>query len=90
MSDIGLPGLDLPEQIMRIDRAIAESDKFHAETSRLGRDRRGRDASPSRRAFEEARQWTSPRRTGTPGIRALREPPPARPGRTSLRRASGH
>lgn len=46
MSDVGLPGLDLREQIVRIDRAIAEthklqaeSDKFHAETLKLGRDR---------------------------------------------------
>lgn len=34
-----LPALDLREQIVRIDRAIAETQKFQAETAKLRRDR---------------------------------------------------
>ena len=33
------PALDIREQIMRIDRAIAETQKFLAETGKLQRER---------------------------------------------------
>ena len=34
-----LPTLDLREQLVRIDRAIAETRKFQAETDKIHRDR---------------------------------------------------
>ena len=41
MSDItaNLPSLDIREQIVRIDRAIAETQKFQAEANKLKADR---------------------------------------------------
>ena len=41
MSDItaNLPGLDIREQIVRIDRAIAKTQKFQAEANKLKADR---------------------------------------------------
>lgn len=33
------PELDIREQIVRIDRAIAETQKFHAEIGKIQRDR---------------------------------------------------
>jgi len=35
MSDQAIPPLDLREQIVRIDRAIAETEKFQAEQRKL-------------------------------------------------------
>ena len=42
MSDASIPTLDIREQIIRIDRAIAETQKFQSESDKLGAEERKR------------------------------------------------